>query len=70
MQETAEAVRTFLCTIRTSLKRDVNDTIPGIYNSDPLTCENLDTERIAFTMCSLWEGTIEHDTIARLNGNF
>lgn len=70
MQETAEAVHTFLCTIRTSLKRGVNETIRGIYNSDPWTRENLDTERTVFTMGSLWEGTIERDTIARLNGNF
>jgi len=32
--------------------------------------ENLDTERIAFTMCNLWDGTIECDTIVKLNGNF
>jgi hypothetical protein len=32
--------------------------------------ENLDTERIAFTMSSLWEGTIERETIAKLNENF
>jgi hypothetical protein len=35
-----------------------------------IECESLDTQRIAFRMCSLWEGTIDHDTIAKLNGNF
>jgi hypothetical protein len=33
-------------------------------------CENLDTERIAFTMCTLWEEIIERDIIAKLNENF
>jgi len=32
--------------------------------------ESLDTERIAFTMSSLWEETIERDTIAKLNEDF
>ena len=31
--------------------------------------ENLDTERAAFTITSLWDGTIERDTIAKLNGS-
>ena len=32
--------------------------------------ENLDTERAAFTITSLWDGTIERDTIAKLRENF
>ena len=32
--------------------------------------ESLDTERITFTMFNLWQGTIERDTIAKLNENF
>jgi hypothetical protein len=31
--------------------------------------ESLDTERIAFRMCSLWEVAIERDTIAKLKEN-
>jgi hypothetical protein len=53
-----------------SLKRGVNETIRHILQLGPWTLENLDTERIAFTMCSLWEATIERDTIAKLNGSF
>jgi hypothetical protein len=32
--------------------------------------ENLDTEGITFTMCSLWEVSIQRETIAKLNGSF
>jgi hypothetical protein len=32
--------------------------------------ESLDTKRIGFTMFNLWQGTIERDTIAKLNENF
>ena len=42
--------------------------MPGF--SDPgysIECESLDTERIAFRMCSLWEAAIERETIAKLN---
>jgi hypothetical protein len=34
-----------------------------------IECERLDTERIAFRMCSLWEVTIERDTIVKLKEN-
>ena len=39
-----------------------------IQNS-PQRRESLDTERFAFRMCTLWEGEIERDTIAKLNGS-
>ena len=29
--------------------------------------ESLDTERIAFRMCSLWEAALEREKIAKLN---
>ena len=32
--------------------------------------ENLDTERVAFTMFNLWQGSIKHETIAKLRKNF
>jgi hypothetical protein len=70
MQETAEAVRRLLCTTCTSLKRGVNETIRHILQLGPWTRENLDTERVAFTMCTLWEEIIERDIIAKLNENF
>jgi hypothetical protein len=53
MQETAEAVRGFFCTACSSLKRGVIETIRHILRLVPRMRENLDTERIAFTMCSL-----------------
>ena len=31
--------------------------------------ESLDTEGIAFRMCSLWEAAIQRETIAKLNGS-
>jgi len=53
----------------TSLKRCPNESIPQT-SELTATRESLDTERIAFTMSSLWEDTIERDAIAKLNENF
>ena len=59
----------FFCMIPISLKRGVNETIRRICNSNPWTRESLDTEGIAFRMCSLWEAAIEREKIAKLNGS-
>lgn len=52
-----------------SLKRGVNKSSVSHFTT-VVARESLDTERIAFTMFNLWQGKIERDTIAKLNGNF
>jgi hypothetical protein len=58
-----------LFTASTSLKQGVKETISPFLTHGAMR-ENLDTERITFTMFDLWLGTIACDTIVKLNGNF
>ena len=58
-----------LFTASTLLKRGVKQTISPFLTHGAMR-ENLDTERITFTMFDLWLGTIARDTIAKLNASF
>ena len=58
-----------LCVWTTLLKRCVHGASVRSETHSAML-ESLDTELVMFTMFNLWLETIEHYTIAKLNGNF
>jgi hypothetical protein len=58
---------------RPDIRRQSAQAVPNALRTTRSTFiarESLDTERIMFTMFNLWQGTLERDTIAKLNENF